>query len=395
MKKLISYLFFGLVMISTVSSIAQVDRQQTYEEEIIRYLGYEETPVRYVSLPYDVAMNHNVSRNFMDIGFMLLMFVPLIFLWRTKKKSMKWILGLLIILMTMLTLGSSHILSEDGAKIFNKNNMLNEYLETMDGNIVQKGVAHVYAICGNIYEPVGRAISNMSSNGDQLTYLILIGILYFLYFIYSRFSTKKNEDFLLGLLLLFYCFFMLILSAGIIWYGFLMFPLLYLEIARYTDKSSAYRKLFLGAAGVFVVMAYFLKVSNLNTLHEKGMGMLQPPILSYNFSQVEGNEFYEGYYANIGPALDKINGDPDGLIFQAGTSLTFLIDKNNERVFKDGILHIFNQLVDKYKTKSVVSEALKASNFKYIIVSPNIINVDQTPEKSLTAKFQKDAWLCS
>ena len=395
MIKFCCHIALVLMLFSSTTSFAQgqpqgkIDRQQTFEEEIIRYLGYEEVPVRYISLPYDATMSHNVTLNFMDIGFLLLMFVPLIFLWRAQGK-MRIILGLLMMIMCVFSIGSSHVLSADGGKLDSYSDNIDAFVQQMDGQPIYKAVVEIYRFCGAIYQPIGKFIASLTDDGsDHITYLILLAILYALYFTYSKFSTKKSADYLLGALILFYCFFMLILSAGIIWYGFLMFPLLYLEVARYSDVSPFYKKLFLGAGVVFVIMAYFLKVSNLNFINEQGIGMIQPPVLAYNFSDVSQNEFYEGYYANIGPALDKINANEDGLIFQAGTSISFLIKKNNDRVFKDGILNIFNQMVDKYKGKTLVTEALKASGFKYIIVSPTIVHVDQTPEKSLTRKFSR------
>ena len=388
MRRLIQYIGVLLLCCIVLPLSGQIDKQQTYEEEIIRYLGYEEIPVRYLSLPYDVTMGHNVTRHFMDIGFMLLMFIPLIFLWRAKKTAWRIVMALLIGLMSLLAIGSSHVLDSHGGKLFNGSELMTNHIEGLEGQPIRKAIAQVYQFCGELYQPIGQVLADLTENGDQFTYLLLLGLIYFMYFVYSRSSNEKNEGFLLGILLLFYCFFMLVLSAGIIWYGFLMFPLLFLEIAKYIKKSAFYNKIFLSAAGIFIVLAYFLKVSNLNILNETGNGMLQTPVLSYNFSGDRGNELYEGYYANVGPALDRINST-DGLVFQAGTSLAYLIDKNNERVFKDGILHIFNQLVDRYKRKSTVNEALKASGFKYLIVSPNIINVDQTPGKTLTSKFQK------
>ena len=392
MKYRLTYWFLLLSMIFSLTVFGQrdqQDKQQAFEEEIIRYLGYEEIPVRYISLPYDVTMSHNVERNFMDIGYMLLMFVPLLFIWRVRILKWRIVLFILLGLMWISSLGSSHVLSPEGNKIFNRGDLLSEHISSLEGDILRKGVAQVYHAARLVYSPLADLIEKTTSGGDHFTYIILLGIIYLLYFLFDRYSSSKREGFYLGALLLFYCFFMLVLSAGIIWYGFLMFPLLYLEISKYAARSKLYKNYLFITGGIFVLMAYFLKVSNLYLLSDKGMGMLQPPILAYNFSGTKGNDIYEGYFRNIGPALEQINSENESLIYQAGTSLAFLIEKNNERVFKDGILNIHSQLVDKYKYKSKVNEALKASGFRYLIVSPNLYVVDQTPEKSLTAKFQK------
>ncbi len=389
MRILLKYGLLCLCIFLSIQVDGQRDKQQTYEEEIIRYLGYEEIPVRYISLPYDLTMSHNVERNFMDIGYLLLMFIPLLFIWRVRSTRWRWVLILLVFVMWIASLGSSHVLSDAGAKIFNKQGPMGNYIENLDNDILRKSVAQVYHFAGTVYAPVGHLIQQLTESGDQFTYLILLGLIYLLYYLYTRYSSNKTEGYLLGMLLLLYCFFMLVLSAGIIWYGFLMFPLLFLEIAKFMRNSATYRKYLLVAGGLFVFMAYFLKVSGLYLISDQGLGMLQPPVLQYNFSETTGNEIYEGYFRNIGQALDKINSESESLVFQAGTSIAYLIENNNERVFKDGILNVHSQLVDRYKYKSKVNDALKASGFKYLIVSPNIYVVDQTPEKSLTAKFQK------
>ena len=382
-------LLFLAVWVSALATGQNKNKQQTYEEEIIRYLGYEETPVRYISLPYDATMSHNVEGNFMDIGFILLMFIPMLFVWRVKNNMWRFVLGLLCLLMVVFSIGSSHVLSIGGAKVFNQGDLISEYINSENPGFLNRFVANVYHQLGQIYAPVANGIDFLTSSADHITYVVLLAIIYLLYFAYSQYSSRKTGMYLMGALLLFYCFFMLILSAGIIWYGFLMFPLLYLEVTKYASKSKSYRTLLLVAGGLFIAIAYFLKVSNTNSRSDIALGPVQPPVLAYNFSNARGNEVYEGYFRNIGPALDQINAEDESLIYQAGTFTTYLIRNNNNRIFKDGILNIHNQLVDKYKRKSVVNKALKASGFKYIIVSPVLHIMDQTPDKSLTAKFQK------
>jgi len=60
-----------------VKSEGEIQKELIFEE-IQRYLGYETLPVRYLSLPYDVTMNANVDAYYVEIGFLMLMFIPLI-----------------------------------------------------------------------------------------------------------------------------------------------------------------------------------------------------------------------------------------------------------------------------------------------------------------------------
>ena len=43
--------------------------------EIQRYMGYETTPMRYLSLAYDATMNINEQVALLEIGFLVLMFM--------------------------------------------------------------------------------------------------------------------------------------------------------------------------------------------------------------------------------------------------------------------------------------------------------------------------------
>ena len=52
----------------------------TRREELQRYFGYEKVLYRYLTLPYDVSINTNQSGNYVDIGFIFIIFIPIILL---------------------------------------------------------------------------------------------------------------------------------------------------------------------------------------------------------------------------------------------------------------------------------------------------------------------------
>lgn len=377
-----------LTFLSILGWSQNKSEQQSYNEEIIRYLGYEENLTRYVSLPYDATMNHNVKGNFLDIGFLLLIFIPLLFIWRTKSKLWRLVLGLLLFIMTIFSMGSAHVISMDGTKeVAASGGELSTALSNGEFSGLRSIVAHVYATCGAIYGSFSNGLTAMTGTSDHVTYPVLLAIVFLLFYVFERYAAK-NTHFFLGAFVLFYCFFMLILSAGIIWYGFLLFPLLYLILTKYATND-LYRKMLIPCVLVFVLMSYFLKVSHTTSRRDVSFGMLQPPVLAYNFSRVSMNEFYEGYFNNVGSALDKINAEDESLIYKSGTFLTYLIENNNKRIFQDDVLKLFDRLVNKYKTKQQINKALKASGFKYIMVSLRLHKMDRTPDKSLTTKFRK------
>lgn len=388
-KYIATYCFVFLFAVISWSQNEQV--QQALDEEVVRYIGFEENLTRYVSLPYDATMNHNVKGNFLDIGFILLMLVPLLFVWRTRSRLWRIVLIGLLFFMMICSMGSAHVQTANGMMEYAaRSDALRAAIASGEFTGLRALVANIYVLCGQIYAPIADLLTMVTSHGDHITYPILLGIIYLLYFVYEKFGSR-NSHFLLGAFLLFYGFYMLILSAGIIWYGFLLFPLLYLEIAKYVPNKT-YRPVLLGGTVLFVLLSYFLKISHTTSRSsDVSFGMLQPPVHAYNFSQISMNEFYEGYFANIGTALDRINAEDHSLIYKSGTFVSYLIDNNDDRIFQDDVLGFFDRLVKKYKTKQQINRALKASGFKYILVSPRLHLMDRTPDKSLVSKFQKMA----
>lgn len=388
MKKYTCLLVYIVAFTSSLLGQLTETNQQAKEEELIRYFGYEEVPSRYLSLPYDVTMSHNVEGNFMDIGYLLMCFIPLIFIWKVRSEFWRWVLALLLLFTTLISLGTSHMINQAGVKIDPGTEAFNSFINSPNAGILDKLVGALYTFAHRCYEPIGQLLERMISSGDHLTYVLLMAIVYMLYYLYRRFHTSTFEKYCLGLFLLFYCFFMWILSVGVIWYGFLMFPLLFLEIYRLYKWPTFYARLLLISTIAFVVLSYILKVSNVSKLDDKGIGMIHPPILDYNFGGKKGNEIYEGYYLNLGQGLDKINSETSSLVLLAGPSLKYFIDRNNERVYNDQLLNFTQSVIEEYKYKSKVNRALSSVGIKYIITSPNLYRMDRTPEKSLTKKYQ-------
>ena len=64
------------------------------------------------------------------------------------------------------------------------------------------------------------------------------------------------------------------------------------------------------------------------------------------------------------------------------------IKNNVNRIFQDNLLKNYTKLIERYEEKDLLIEALKASNFKYIIVDLHTPSLDNTPEQSLTQKFR-------
>ena len=64
-------------------------------EEIQRYFGYELLLYRYLSLPYDVSTNVNQQGNFVDIGVLYILFIPILIVLLLRRRI--WIQILVIV----------------------------------------------------------------------------------------------------------------------------------------------------------------------------------------------------------------------------------------------------------------------------------------------------------
>ena len=87
-------------------------------EELQRYIGYEELPFQYLSLPYDVTINANEQGNYLDIGYLMMLFLPLIFLWGMNSKF--WQKGLVIVcslLLLAFSTSTAFIFGKAGEKL--------------------------------------------------------------------------------------------------------------------------------------------------------------------------------------------------------------------------------------------------------------------------------------
>lgn len=54
--------------------------------DVHRFMGYEYLLPKYISLPYDASMNTNVRGPLFDIGYLLLLFLPILLLFFNSEK---------------------------------------------------------------------------------------------------------------------------------------------------------------------------------------------------------------------------------------------------------------------------------------------------------------------
>ncbi len=372
-------------------------------EEIQRYLGYEELPARYLSLPYDASMNTNVRGPFVDISCLYLIFIPVFFLLGYWKRP---IAGSLFIVFSLLVLtisvANSIMISPQTASILNTKDGIANYLQQHSFSEVPIDyiVAQIHYMFRVIYEPLDHLFKSISGDFDYITYPLLF-ILFIGGFFVVNDRIKKHDLPYRALVVFTYLFgfLWLLLTAGIIWYGYLMIALgmlyvIYPFSKKLEEEALVLQKFIRGFAVVFLIIGVYL-MFNIRTMNyqratndEIAKQMLfDPALISYQFGKYTKREALDAFFSDINTVLDKINREDKSRVYRVGTIFPFFIRKNDRRILVDNQLGIFNSLKNKYPNNNVLTEVLIANDFKYVLVDLNTSQIDETPEKSLTKKF--------
>lgn len=388
------------------------DDSNAVRVEIQRYLGYEILPVRYLSLPYDLTMNSNVYLPILDTGVLLLIFVPiavLLGLTSGGKKGWKvWLPPVVVVLscffLVVISTANGYISGKDLSLV--KPADIGPYLASTSFGEAPVGVvcAHFYQIFFGIYQnAIEPVLLQFSGNADAVTYPFLL--LLFAVFFYIGAWRFRHLALPQKSLLYFtyaYLFFWLMLSAGIVWYGLLAFPLLtafvfstMLAQGRVGGLAGQVGKYaLLGVVGLYLLIGFVHRFSNLNLsilANDKNAGkrLYDPAYVQYLTGDFTEEKVYDAYYPGLGNALRSINAEDKSLIYSVGTRFNFFIRANDKRIFKDNQLDLFNQIISKYQTKVQVTALLKASGFRYLMVDFNTPSGDRTPEQSLVERYKK------
>ena len=370
----------------------------TIREEIQRYMGYEVLPLRYLSLPYDTFMNNNEQGAFIDVGSLLIIFIPIIFLLGFLEKPIK---GMIVMgscfLFLFLSVSVSKIFKADFREI--KPAELPNYMESM--SFLDSPISYITCSFYNIVHqlnPVGF-FERFSGDFDSFTYPML-WILFFAFFflLQDRMKQKSFLDQTIANFLYLFCFLWLMLTAGILWYGYMMITvgIIFMVgvIGRYYKHESRVNQMvFYAFGGIFVLwsmMSITYRLSNFEPVTpDRAVNMFNAGIFSYQIGRIDDKKVLESFLPNSNRAIDMINRDKNALIYRVGTFFPFFIEKNDKRILSDSQLAYFNLLSRNYPEKEVFAEALKANGYNYILVDLNTHTIDNTPEKSLTKKFQK------
>lgn len=372
-------------------------------EELQRFFGYENPLLsRYLSLPYDASVNTNVNGYHVEIGYLLLMFLPLLLIIGFAKKPIWGIVTMLFSsLLVIISTSTSYIFSSSlqvvRSNIPNMDRYLarTEFADAPVGNLV----AYVYKFALTIYEPIKFVFTFISGAKDAITYPILIALFtLFTYILHVRIKDHTRLIKSMIFFLYFYLFLWSLLSGGIVWYGYLALPMGILVILaaaeRFKNRPGLLNKSMFGAIMCFIVlwigMVYVVRISHIHQINRNsGKFMYDAAIIKYQTGAYSQRDVFDSYLTNINSAIDQINSDDQSLIYRAGTAFSYFIRKNDKRVLNDNLFGFFKNLENRYKDKETIAEVLKASGFKYIIVDLNAATYDKTPDKSVQKKFNR------
>jgi len=410
--KVILILLFSLVsLLEETNAQAPSVGGNTQREEIQRYFGYEILPYRYLSLPYDVTVNCNENALAIEIGFIYLVFLPLLLLlYFFDRTRLRIFIFFCIIFLWVIGTSNSNLFSFEGKLYESEKYTMAEYLLgpiPFMSDPTAHITAYVYYLSSFIYEPLLSLAEKFSGNKDIVTYPLLVLLL----LLSSRILYKElqqNSRTIQALVIVFWIFFFLWLkfSAGIIWYGFMMFILGLILIIKllvtgnlnYPFASKVLRICFYGLSILWVLSAVLLRfgeVQNNATQEELGKAMYNHIFYNYQIGEIDEFTVLQSVYpGDFDKALARINSEKESKILRIGTSFSYFIKNNSSRVFIDNQLGLFEKVREGIRDKEEVIEAFEGSGFKYIIVDVNTPYIDDTPEKSLKTKYDRLMYIC-
>ncbi|NNE27080.1 MAG: hypothetical protein HKN09_09575 [Saprospiraceae bacterium] len=374
-------------------------------EEVQRYFGYELLLYRYLTLPYDISVNINEHGLFVEIGFIYILFIPILLLLISRRK-LKYLIPLVLITLFSWVISTSNSFVYSNAsqiKIETTKDLINEYMANANGSEepVAFLVGNITKFSLTLYEPLNKFGNWISGNKDHVTYPILMfGFLGLILLIHNLIRDLKTNQQYLIIIFSSYAFFWFAFAGGIIWYGYILLFLAYFLIhllinvlIKQDYKAGLWMKrFFLGFAILWIGMGFLSRVSNIQSVanpDEIGKGIFNPVFYEYGLGKINDTEVKNKIYPNVTTGLDAINRDKNALVWRVGTSLTYFIDNNTERVVMDNQLGRFQNLRTTYPDNNALVDAFLASNIKYLIVDLNTAQIDKTPQRTLTAKYRE------
>lgn len=379
------------------------------QEEINRYLGYEGGAMRFLTLPYDLSMQANVSLFATHIGVIFLGFFPLILLFFRREGLAPFILKLAFILLWM---------SFSVWSVHNTDNVLSysEVMNSLSSYNYGKGSAFfdslqpIYLLLmsplvflASLLSPL-YALLTYDSDAWSLGFVILSSVL--LYYLF-RGQFRKQKPLMRGLMIFGGCYFIfwLMLSSGIPWYGILGLALMPVLLAKlyFSNQDSPYkwipwvRYFSLGFLIAWVLLLVFFRLTPLAVTDVPDPAQLDykkplsPSSVLYACNSIDRDQWLMRFYnPPTVEIIDQLNRDSEAKVLNVGTSLNFFIRGNDRRLYEDNQLDFFNAIWSASRKSMVVTtNRLKLAGIDYILLDLDVATLDVTPDQSLLRKVEE------
>ncbi len=371
---------------------------QAEREEIKRYIGYEKGFPLYFSIPYDATTGKNIpGRSFVDISFLFLLLIPLLFLRRNKKG---WIpnsiyAGLFLPSVLILSWYSHYYTGNDFSSIEHALNIQNSaWGEGSSFASFWSGIiSGIMGISQPIYSNLYQALSNL---GFISVLFFIVGINILFYFLFrNKFREWPSELKEIGLL--FYSSFILwLISANNIpWYGFSSMALLGIILAYPLqntnwwggEKHSKFGTfLFSICIGLFLLICSILRLSDPEQKDKYSSAFVDRVFIQQAAFGKDKRDILHLLTPSYNTAVDELNKNLSGKIYRVGTYLNYHIQNNDKRVLEDNQLKVFESFIRRVHEPGRFIQFLKENGFTHIIYDINTPSIDKTPEQSLAKR---------
>lgn len=375
-----------------------------FKEEIQRYLGYEPAFWRYFSLPYDLMTNTNIPNSrYLDIGFLGLLFFPLLLLGNRPRRwlwTLPVFLGGLLVYVALVQLSVGYVDGQGFDAVSFHAQLIQQYGTTSDGSStafwgLYSGLLSVFTGIATSLVPLYEIGISANVFATIVVMLLLAVALFFGWKNAMRSTPKIFKAFAA------FCFtyglFWWIMGNGIIWYAMPLFVVLPLLVTYFLvhssaflgEESASFSRYYLGGATTVTILFFTaLYFSSPFPTDNANAALFRWPFIEYASN---GNYTEDKALQAFNPVLPDlkrlVNADLEGKVYQVNTFYGYLIEDNLSRVYEDPTLSKYQEVVSKLNQPEEFFDVLKSKGFKYILFDLKTALNDRTNDQSLRQKF--------
>ena len=371
-------------------------------EEIRRYLGYESGVIRFISLPYDLAMKTNVKLWSADTGILFLILLPVLMIAAGG--------GLLPNVLRMIAAVLFLIVSVISVNSFKAPFSLQQAIDSLQATAFTGAPAFEFLApllismkkivlnAGELLLPIYHYLT-VQTLGFSFMLVMLSSVLFFLLFRNFWSSSDTNVRSLMALTFTILITWM-ILASGIFWYGMAGFALLALLTGLFANKAAVadykFNTIFIGSviACWFILILPFQFMPMRFTMAAKDpqgnyRGFIDAPFGRYALGAASEKEVFRQFFQPAEQSIiNTINNNRNARVLNVATFLTYHINDNDKRVITDNQLGVFEKMYAGVNgDKNALIDEMKRKEIRYVLVSLYTPTLDMTPEQSLRKKY--------